>query len=183
MVKNARRASCIGSGESRGTIQVGGIPYRPGCRLQGNGDSTRRVQGGAGWRVGRGSNHKNHKFTADDSTDCVECFRAGCGWRQPAINGETKRCGSSQARPTRSCDDSTRLDEGQPEHPEAGLHHHHPPARSRLLCLRSRRTQTIGHREAALRQRRQKTRGQRGSPSNRPLCCSRQVLSLGANHF
>lgn len=139
MVKNARRAGCIGSGESRGTIQVGGIPYRPGCRLQGNGDST-RVQGGAGWRVGRGSNHKNHKFTADDSTDCVECFRAGCGWRQPAINGETKRCGSSQARPTRSCDDSTRLDEGQPEHPEAGLHHHQPPPGSEPFVVPEKST-------------------------------------------
>lgn len=182
MVKMQGAQAVLGLGKVVVQSRLGGshIGRVAACREM---EIVQEYKAGRGWRVGRGSNHKNHKFTADDSTDCVECFRAGCGWRQPAINGETKRCGSSQARPTRSCDDSTRLDEGQPEHPEAGLHHHHPPARSRLLCLRSRRTQAIGHREAALLQRRQKTRGQRCSPSNRPLCCSRQVLSLGANHF
>lgn len=162
-----------------------GDPISAGLQLAGR---WRWVQGGAGWRVGGGSVGRGSTTTTTSSqpTPPIVSSVSELGVGGDGQQSMAKRNDAAAPKLVQRGHAMTRLDSsrrGQPEHPEAGLHDHHPPARSRLLCLRSRRTQAIGRWEAALLQRRQKTRGQRGSLSNRPLCCSLQALLLGANHF
>jgi hypothetical protein len=122
------RRLCWVRGSGGGTIQVGGshIGDRDRYNKAGRGGKGEEQRAGQAVTV----NHLHHNST--DLCPVSQCFRDRRVWVETSDNqwrNETMR--QLQSCPTRSCDDSTRLDE--PKRPEAGLHRR--SFGSRLLCL------------------------------------------------